>query len=82
MTWGWAVCGWAGLSPPYLDVDAQNRVLFAHVPEADVWLKLVEDGDKVVDQLEVSYLLHWHLEAKRGNIVFLLTDQSIARPSS
>ena len=91
MTWGWAVRRWAvrrwavrrwaGRGPPYLDVDAEDRVLFAHVPEADVWLKLVEHGDEVVDQFEVPYLFYGHLAAKRRNIVFLLTDLRSARPS-
>ena len=49
----------------YLDVDTENRVLFAHVPETDVRLELVEDGDKVVDQLKVADLFHWNLSVKK-----------------
>ena len=56
--WGW-------LGGAYLDVDAEDGVLFTHVPEADVWLKFVKHGHKVVDQLEVADLFHWHLAAKR-----------------
>ncbi len=44
-----------------LDVDAENRFLFHHVPEGDVRLEAVEHAHEVAHQLEVPNLLHWHV---------------------
>ena len=58
-------CSACAVQIAYLDVDTENRVLFSHVPETDVRLELVEDGDKVVDQLKVADLFNWNLAVKK-----------------